>query len=76
MDCNSGYEYDDINKLYDLRSKIVHGKVVVEDEIKGQLNTLYKLQYVLVECMKKMLDKEIYQIYSDVQKKECYFNDV
>lgn len=72
----SRYEYNDIEELYDLRSKIVHGKVVVEDEIKDQLNTLYKLQYVLVECMKKMLDKEIYRIYSDVQNKECYFNDL
>lgn len=72
----SGYEYNDINELYVLRSNITHGRVVVGDEIKGKLNTLYKLQYVLVECMKKMLDKEIYLIYSDVQNKECYFNDL
>ncbi len=76
LDNRLGYKYEDINELYALRSKIVHGRFKVEDEIKGQLNTLYKLQYVLVECMKKMLDKEIYRIYSDVQKKECYFNDL
>ena len=74
LDYRLGYEYKDIEKLYDLRSKIVHGKIVVEDEIKGQLNTLYKLQYALVECMKKMLNEEIYLIYSDIQNKECYFN--
>ena len=76
LDCKSGCKYKDIEELYDLRSKIVHGKVVVEDEIKGQLNTLYKLQYVLIECMKKMLDEEIYRLYSDDQKKECYFNNL
>lgn len=76
LDCKSGYEYKDIEELYDLRSKIVHGKVEVEEEIKGNLNTLYKLQYVLVECMKKMLNEEIYLIYSDIQNKECYFNDL
>jgi hypothetical protein len=76
LDSKSVYEYKDIEELYDLRSKIVHGKVMVEDEIKGQLNTLYKLQYVLIECMKKMLDKEIYQMYSDVQKKERYLNEL
>lgn len=76
LDYMSGYEYKDIEELYDLRSKIVHGKVVVEDEIKGKLNILYKLQYVLVECMKKMLNEEIYLIYSDIQNKECYFNDL
>lgn len=76
LDNRLGYKYKDINELYALRSKIVHGRFKVEDQIKGQLNTLYKLQYVLVECMKKMLDKEIYRIYSDVQKKERYFNDL
>ncbi len=76
LDYRSGYKYVDIEKLYDLRSKIVHGKVAVKDEIKGNLNTLYKLQYVLVECMKKMLNEEIYLIYSDIQNKECYFNDL
>ena len=72
----SGYEYNDINELYVLRSNITHGRVVVGDEIKGKLNTLYKLQDVLVECMKKILDKEIYLIYSDVQNNERYFNDL
>lgn len=76
LDDRLGYKSEDINELYALRSKIVHGRVKVKDEIKGQLNTLYKLQYVLVECMKKMLDKEIYRIYSDVQNKERYFDDL
>ena len=76
LDCKPGYEYKDIKELYDLRSKIVHGKVIAEDEIKGQLNTLYKLQYVLVECMKKMLDEELYLIYHDVENKEDYVRNL
>lgn len=71
-----GYKYKDIKELYDLRSEIVHGKVVVEDKIEGKLSTLYKLQYVLVECMKKMLDRQIYEIYSNVQKKEAYYDQM
>lgn len=66
----------DINGLYDLRSKIVHGRVVVNDDIKGQLPTLHELEYVVTECMKKMLDEKIYSIYSDVEKKEDYFNNI
>jgi len=68
--------YKDINKLYDLRSKIVHGKLVVKDDIKGQLGTLHKLEYVVTQCMKKILDEKIYPIYNDVQKKELYFNEL
>ena len=63
-----------IEDLYDLRSKIVHGRIIVNDEIKGHLATLHELEYVITECMKKMLDKKIYLIYGNVQKKEIYFN--
>ena len=52
--CNN----QDIHGLYDLRSKIVHGRVVVNDDIKGQLPTLHELEYVVTECMKKMLKKK------------------
>lgn len=76
LDYKTRCKYEDIYQLYDLRSKIVHGKAVVADDIKGKLKVLYDLQYVLIECMKKMLNKQIYNIYSDVQKKERYFNDL
>lgn len=73
LDSKKRCGYQDIKKLYDLRSKIVHGKVVVEDEIKGNLTVLYDLQYIVTECMKKMLDEKIYLVYSNVEEKEKYF---
>jgi hypothetical protein len=76
LDCRPRCRREDISKLYDLRSKIVHGKLVVGDDIKDQLGTLHELQYVVTQCMKKMLDEEIYRIYGDVQKKERYFNEL
>jgi hypothetical protein len=74
LGCRARCEYEDVERLYDLRSKIVHGKVVVDDHIKGHLPTLWDLEYVLRECMKKMLDQKIYPIYGDVQEKERYFD--
>ena len=68
-------KYQDINDLYDLRSKIVHGRVVVKDEIKGQLPTLHELEYIVTECMKKILDENIYPIYEN-KKKENYFDEL
>jgi len=67
---------EDISKLYDLRSKIVHGKLVVGDDIKDQLGILYELQYVLTQCMRKMLDDKIYLKYGNIQEKERYFNEL
>jgi hypothetical protein len=69
LECKTRCEYKDIEKLYDLRSKMVHGRVIISDEVKGQLPTLYELEYVLRECMKKMLDEKIYLLYNDVAKK-------
>ncbi|MGB2861977.1 MAG: hypothetical protein WBC05_01510 [Sedimentisphaerales bacterium] len=76
LDCKPRCKYEDISKLYDLRSKMVHGKLVVDDDIKGQLGTLHELQYVVTQCMRKMLDNKIYRIYGDIQEKERYFNEL
>jgi hypothetical protein len=76
LDHKTDCKYEDINKLYDLRSKIVHGKLVVSDDTKGHLGTLHKLEYVVTQCMKKILDNKIYKIYNDVQKKDHYFNEL
>lgn len=74
LDSKERCEYQDIEKLYDLRSKIVHGRVLVEDEIKDNLGMLYDLQYVVTECMKKMLDEKIYLKYGNIKEKENYFD--
>jgi hypothetical protein len=76
LGCKARCGDEDIKKLYTLRSKIVHGKVVVDDEIKGRLPTLYELEYVLRECMKKMLDERIYLKYGNDKEKEKYFDDL
>ena len=76
LSCKPEYEYKDIEKLYDLRSKIVHGKVIVEKEIKHELCTLHKLQDVLVEFMKKILDEKIYPMYANIDKKEKYLSNL
>lgn len=73
LDSKSGCMYNDIEELYVLRSNITHGRIVVSDEIKGKLQTLYKLQYVIIECMKKILNEDVYTIYKNVKDKENYF---
>jgi len=63
----------DMHKLYGLRSRIVHGRVVVEDDIKGKVRVLHDLQRVLLKCLKKMLTERTYDVYRDDSKKEEYF---
>jgi len=66
-------EYKDIEHIYDLRSQIVHGKIVANDDDRDNLSELLELEYVTAECMKKILDEEIYLKYRDVDEKEMYF---
>jgi len=63
----------DMRSLYELRSRIVHGRVVVKDNIKGKISTLHDLQRVLLKCLKKMLKENSYRVYRDVSDKEEYF---
>jgi len=68
--------YKDIESLYNIRSKMVHGNIVANDDPKDNLIKLHDLEYVVTECMKKILDEQIYLKYSNVQQKEIYFNQM
>ena len=64
---------EDMDSLYELRSKIVHGRVVVGDDIKGKLPVLDNLKSVLLKCLDKMLTERSYEMYRNVSEKEEYF---
>jgi len=66
-------EYKDIYELYDLPSDMVHGRIVINDEPEQNLKQLHRLEYVVKECMKKMLTDKVYKIYDNVEKKEAYY---
>lgn len=74
LDSKLRCSYKDIENLYDIRSRIVHGNIIVSDDPKNNLIKLHDLEYVVTECMKKILGKQIYLKYSDVQQKESYYN--
>jgi len=73
LDSRKNCTYADVESLYDLRSKIVHGRVRTSNDIKGKQQVLWRLQYVVCECMKKLLDNDLYQMYADDSQKESYF---
>lgn len=59
--------------LYDIRSRMLHGNIKVSDS-DSNLENLHHLEHVVTECMKKILDEEIYLKYSNVRDKEDYYN--
>lgn len=67
------FTYEDIDLLYDIRSRMLHGNIKVSDS-PSNLETLHHLEYVVTECMKKILDERIYLKYRNTREKEAYYN--
>ncbi|MFC1561150.1 hypothetical protein ACFL4V_01590 [Candidatus Latescibacterota bacterium] len=68
------YYYKYIKKLYDIRSCIVHGKIVASDEASENLKNLACLRDIVLECMKKILNEKIYLKFKDKQTRDAYLN--
>ncbi len=76
LDSSPRCTYSDIEKLYNIRSELVHGKRKLSpEEAPGQnLTDTHELEFVVTECMKKLLDERIYLKYANVAEKESYFD--
>ena len=71
-----GYSYKDIEKLYNIRSRLLHGNIKADFSADENLKKLHDLELVVIKCMREMLDNKIYFIYEDIEKKENYFNSL
>jgi len=65
-------EYDDIEHLYDIRSRIVHGNIVANKEPGKNLKELHHLQFVVIECMEKILQEKVYLKFIDKKTRDSY----
>lgn len=68
--------YSDIDHLYDIRSRIVHGNIVVNDDPGENLRELNHLQFVTLECMKKFLREKVYLKFMDKESRDFYLKSL
>lgn len=68
-----GCSYSDIERLYQVRSELVHGRRDASESDENRTDA-HALEFVVTECMKKMLSERIYLKYKTVEEKESYFN--
>ncbi len=64
--------YPEIEKLYQIRSELVHGRRLASDANEN-LAVAHELEFVVSECMKKILTDRLYCLYNDPTKREEYF---
>jgi len=67
--------YSDIERLYKIRSELVHGRRKTADSNENLADT-HELEFVVTECIKKVLAERLYLKYKDVNDKEKYFDQL
>lgn len=72
-----GTKYSDIQPLYELRSKMIHGSFALNAETPPgeNLSTLKQLEDLMLDIFRTVLDDDIYRIYENVENKEEYLNE-
>jgi len=65
-------EYTDIDHLYDIRSRIVHGNIMAKKDPGKNLKELHHLQYIVIECMKKILQEKVCLKFIDKKTRDSY----
>jgi len=68
----NGITKDDVGTLYDLRSKMTHGRIEISDDPKENLQSLSKLQRLLHSCLDIFLDKELYRHYATKKERDNF----
>lgn len=68
-------KYEDVERLYNIRSELVHGRRVASQSADNLADT-HELEYVVSECMKKILADRIYLKYSDAAERDKYLDQL
>lgn len=80
-DEKKNYYYEKINKLYDVRSELIHGKYKpnIRSGIRSEenLDLLYDLQQLLVKCWIKILtDSNILSMFDNKESRNEFLNEL
>ena len=65
-----------INALYELRSNIIHGRVLYDLNINNHLDDLVRLQKIVLKSFEIILEKDFKSIYKNEDSKEKFYNQI
>jgi len=69
LDSRPRARYADIQRLYNIRSELVHGRRRASESAQN-LADAHELEFIVTECMKKMLAERMYLKYKDETEKD------
>ena len=65
-----------IDELYELRSDIIHGRILVDLSFKNHIDEMTKLQIIVLKAFKVILEKKFVSIYQNDESKESFFQQL
>ena len=65
-----------LEKLYELRSNIIHGRITVSLDFNEHIEEIVKLQTIVLSAFKIILSKNYISIYKNEETKEQFFLDL
>ena len=74
LESHEGAEYQDIKRLYETRSAIVHGRIVADEEPLKNLEQLHRLQSVTLGCVRRILEEKVYLKFTDSETRNAYLS--
>ena len=67
---------NNIDNLYQLRSNIIHGRVLVDKNFKEHQPEIVKLQKIVLKAFEIILSEDFQLIYKDEDSKEYFYNQL
>jgi len=65
-----------MNQLYELRSDIIHGRILVGLSFKDHIYEMSKLQIIVLRAFEIILEKDFISIYQNEESKELFFQQL
>jgi len=65
-----------MDHLYELRSDIIHGRILVGLNFIERIDDMVKLQIIVLRAFERMLEKDFASIYQNEESKELFFQQL
>lgn len=72
LNSSKGYTKQDIEELYDIRSRIMHGNMKIKKSPQENLASLNHLETVVITCFKKLINEKSYEHFSSKERRDKF----
>jgi hypothetical protein len=76
LNCSNDFKKRDIENLYDIRSRIMHGNMKIKKSPKENLASLHYLETVTISCFKKIVNEKVYEHFDSKERRDKFMETI